>query len=169
MSWKMLLWSCFTPFSSMQVQQRDPSVTSWETYGCVSVCICIGITPSSGSGFVEVEADDCVTMVQLAIQKCLENEALCNEFYLQLIKQTTDQPGMKLIIIIMNACLKLKHSLLKIQIVVSTLRTGGSCVWRVEWLFHEIKSFSTISKHTCDAAPLILTAMRVNLHSFQCR
>ena len=54
---------------------------------------CAGITPSSGSGFVEVEADDCVTMVQLATQKCLEKEALCNEFYLQLIKQTTDQPG----------------------------------------------------------------------------
>ena len=52
-----------------------------------------GITPSSGSGFAEVESDDCVTMVQLAIQKCLEKEALCNEFYLQLIKQTTDQPG----------------------------------------------------------------------------
>lgn len=31
-------------------------------------------------------------MVQLAIQKCLEKEALCNEFYLQLVKQTTDQP-----------------------------------------------------------------------------
>lgn len=42
---------------------------------------------------MEVENDDCVTMVQLAIQKCLEKEALCNEFYLQLIKQTTDQPG----------------------------------------------------------------------------
>ena len=55
--------------------------------------LCAGITPSSGSGFMEVEADDCVTMVQLATQKCLEKEALCNEFYLQLIKQTTDQPG----------------------------------------------------------------------------
>lgn len=51
-----------------------------------------GIVPSSGSGFEEVDPDDCVTMVQLAIQKCLEKEALCNEFYLQLIKQTTDQP-----------------------------------------------------------------------------
>ena len=55
--------------------------------------VCVGITPSSGSGFVEVESDDCVTMVQLTTQKCLEREALCNEFYLQLIKQTTDQPG----------------------------------------------------------------------------
>lgn len=52
-----------------------------------------GITPSGGVGFEEVDADDCVTMVQLAIQKCLEKEALCNEFYLQLVKQTTDQPG----------------------------------------------------------------------------
>ena len=33
-----------------------------------------------------------MTMVQLAIQKCLEKEALCNELYLLLIKQTTDQP-----------------------------------------------------------------------------
>ena len=56
-------------------------------------CIYAGITPSSGNGFPEVEADDCVTMVQLAAQKCLEKESLCNEFYLQLIKQTTDQPG----------------------------------------------------------------------------
>ena len=52
-----------------------------------------GIAPSSGTGFDEVEPDDCVSMVQLATQKCLEKEALCNEFYLQLIKQTTDQPG----------------------------------------------------------------------------
>lgn len=52
----------------------------------------LGISPSGGSGFDEVDPDDCVTMVQLAIQKCLEKEALCNEFYLQLIKQTTDQP-----------------------------------------------------------------------------
>lgn len=51
-----------------------------------------GISPSGGSGFEEVDPDDCVTMVQLAIQKCLEKESLCNEFYLQLIKQTTDQP-----------------------------------------------------------------------------
>ena len=52
----------------------------------------IGITPSSGSGFDEIDPEDCVSMVQLAIHKCLEKEALCNEFCLQLIKQTTDQP-----------------------------------------------------------------------------
>lgn len=51
-----------------------------------------GISPSSGSGFEEIDPEDCVSMVQLVIQKCLERESLCNEFYLQLIKQTTDQP-----------------------------------------------------------------------------
>ena len=34
-----------------------------------------------------------VGMIQMVISKCLEKEALCNEFYLQAIKQTTDQPG----------------------------------------------------------------------------
>ena len=32
-------------------------------------------------------------MIQTVMQKCQETEALCNEFYLQLIKQTTDHPG----------------------------------------------------------------------------
>ena len=56
------------------------------------VLLTSGITPSNGNGFEEIDPEDCVSMVQLAIQKCLEREALCNEFYLQLIKQTTDQP-----------------------------------------------------------------------------
>ena len=30
--------------------------------------------------------------MQMVIAKCLEKEALCNEFYMQLIKQSTDQP-----------------------------------------------------------------------------
>ena len=34
-----------------------------------------------------------MTLVQMVIQKCLEKEAICNEFCLQLIKQTTEQPG----------------------------------------------------------------------------
>lgn len=54
--------------------------------------MCIGIGPSNGTGFDEIDPEDCISMVQLATQKCLEKEALCNEFYLQLIKQTTDQP-----------------------------------------------------------------------------
>ena len=58
--------------------------------------IIAGIPPHNGKGFDEIDQDDCVTMVQLAIQKCIEKEAFCNEFYLQLIKQTTDQPGTSL-------------------------------------------------------------------------
>lgn len=45
--------------------------------------------------YVVVDTDeDHVTMMQNVMQKCLENDLLCNEFYLQLVKQTTDHPGM---------------------------------------------------------------------------
>ncbi len=33
---------------------------------------------------------DLIVVVQTLITKCMENEDLCNEFYLQLIKMTTD-------------------------------------------------------------------------------
>ena len=33
-----------------------------------------------------------VEMIQNVIGRCLEKEELCNEFYMQLVKQTTDQP-----------------------------------------------------------------------------
>ena len=36
-----------------------------------------------------LEAMDLVVVVQALIIKCIEKEVLCNEFYLQLIKQTT--------------------------------------------------------------------------------
>ena len=37
-----------------------------------------------------LQAMDLVIVVQALIIKCIEKEALCNELYLQLIKQTTD-------------------------------------------------------------------------------
>lgn len=37
-----------------------------------------------------LEDMDLVVVVQTLITKCMENDDLCNEFYLQLIKQTTD-------------------------------------------------------------------------------
>ena len=52
-----------------------------------------GIASSSGEGFEGVNPEDLVTLVQVMLQKCLEKEAYCNEFYLQLLKQTTEQPG----------------------------------------------------------------------------
>ncbi|XP_076464756.1 myosin-VIIa-like [Babylonia areolata] len=44
---------------------------------------------------IEESADtdeDHVTMMQNVMLKCLESDFLCNEFYLQLVKQTTDHP-----------------------------------------------------------------------------
>ncbi|XP_060082957.1 myosin-I heavy chain-like [Ylistrum balloti] len=48
------------------------------------------------SGLEETEKEekpDYYGMVQRLMQKCLENDQLCNEFFLQLVKQTTDHPG----------------------------------------------------------------------------
>eukprot|EP00118_Oscarella_pearsei_P025077 m.307450 g.307450 ORF g.307450 m.307450 type:complete len:2013 (+) comp42307_c0_seq1:102-6140(+) len=49
-----------------------------------------GITNSGG--FDVDDDDEHSNLVQIVVSKCLEKEALCNEFYLQLVKQTTDQP-----------------------------------------------------------------------------
>lgn len=72
--------SCYTHYST--------------TIPCLFAVVVVGegIGPSNGTGFEEIDPEDCVSMVQLALQKCLEKEVLCNEFYLQLVKQTTDQP-----------------------------------------------------------------------------
>ena len=48
-----------------------------------------GLTSSPG---LELEDPSTEALVQMVIAKCLEKEALCNEFYMQLIKQSTDQP-----------------------------------------------------------------------------
>ncbi|XP_065184924.1 unconventional myosin heavy chain 6-like [Sycon ciliatum] len=64
-----------------------------EDTGCKmfqSLLIYAGIEKAGG---FEMESDEQhMGMAQMVISKCLEKEALCNEFYLQLIKQTTDQP-----------------------------------------------------------------------------
>ncbi|KAL4238111.1 hypothetical protein ACF0H5_002823 [Mactra antiquata] len=52
-----------------------------------SILIYSGIIESGEYGSI-----DHVEMIQTVMQKCQEVEALCNEFYLQLIKQTTDHP-----------------------------------------------------------------------------
>ena len=55
--------------------------------------MCSGIASGSGGSGFEMEQEDAITLVQLVVSKCLDKEILCNELYLQLIKQTTDQPG----------------------------------------------------------------------------
>ena len=57
------------------------------------LCMCSGIASGSGGSGFEMEQEDAITLVQLVVSKCLDKEILCNELYLQLIKQTTDQPG----------------------------------------------------------------------------
>jgi len=37
-----------------------------------------------------LDDSDLVVVVQTLIHKCMENQNLCNEVYLQIIKQTTD-------------------------------------------------------------------------------
>jgi hypothetical protein len=41
-----------------------------------------------------LQGDDHLGVIQVLLTKCQESEELCNEFYLQLMKQTTDHPGM---------------------------------------------------------------------------
>lgn len=55
--------------------------------------MCSGIAAGSGGSGFEMDQEDAITLVQLVVSKCLDREILCNELYLQLIKQTTDQPG----------------------------------------------------------------------------
>ena len=49
----------------------------------------LGLASSPG---LELEDPSIEALVQMVIAKCLEKEALCNEFYMQLVKQSTDQP-----------------------------------------------------------------------------
>lgn len=60
---------------------------------CMIACPQIYAGIEKTGGFETENDDQHVGMVQMVISKCLEKEALCNEFFLQLIKQTTDQPG----------------------------------------------------------------------------
>lgn len=46
----------------------------------------------SSGGYAQEGDHEHVLLIQAVLQKCLEMEDVCNEFYLQLIKQTTDQP-----------------------------------------------------------------------------
>ena len=55
-----------------------------------SLLVHAGLT-SSGGVDADGDPEHCV-LIQNVIGRCLEKEDICNEFYLQLIKQTTEQP-----------------------------------------------------------------------------
>ena len=77
-------------FYSLQHHAGESSI--FNTVKTLKPCYHIGIVSGDKSGF-ELDYEDAATLVQVVVAKCIEKEALCNEFYLQLIKQTTDQPG----------------------------------------------------------------------------
>ncbi|XP_041351468.1 unconventional myosin-VIIb-like isoform X2 [Gigantopelta aegis] len=66
---------------------HDPTVEEIGVKMFNSILVYTGIEEA-----VAGESHDHVGMVQVLMQKCLENDHLCNEFYVQLIKQTTDHP-----------------------------------------------------------------------------
>lgn len=73
---------------SLTVLEQDDEEVALKMF--MSILIFGGMSQSGG--FESEEDPERTTMVQMVIAKCLEKESLCNEFYLQLIKQTTDHP-----------------------------------------------------------------------------
>eukprot|EP00036_Acanthoecidae_sp_10tr_P012400 CAMPEP_0206295594 /NCGR_PEP_ID=MMETSP0106_2-20121207/5245_1 /ASSEMBLY_ACC=CAM_ASM_000206 /TAXON_ID=81532 /ORGANISM="Acanthoeca-like sp., Strain 10tr" /LENGTH=2074 /DNA_ID=CAMNT_0053726249 /DNA_START=150 /DNA_END=6370 /DNA_ORIENTATION=- len=67
------------------VESEEIALRNW-----VSLLIFAGL--ETKGGYEEPNDTGMVLMVQAVIQNCLEKEDICNEFYVQLIKQTTDQP-----------------------------------------------------------------------------
>eukprot|EP00800_Vazella_pourtalesii_P006621 TRINITY_DN1866_c1_g1_i1.p1 TRINITY_DN1866_c1_g1~~TRINITY_DN1866_c1_g1_i1.p1 ORF type:complete len:833 (-),score=245.32 TRINITY_DN1866_c1_g1_i1:10-2508(-) len=65
-------------------EQEDSAIRMFQ-----SLLFYAGLASSPG---VELEDTSIEVLIQVVIAKCLEKEALCNEFYMQLIKQSTDQP-----------------------------------------------------------------------------
>ncbi|XP_052271099.1 unconventional myosin-VIIb-like isoform X2 [Dreissena polymorpha] len=77
---KVALKQCLTTMQDLAVEELSLKVFN-------SLLIYSGVIESG-----EYASVDHTEMIQTVMQKCLESEALCNEFYLQLIKQTTDHP-----------------------------------------------------------------------------
>ncbi|XP_052766932.1 myosin-I heavy chain-like isoform X3 [Mya arenaria] len=77
---KVALKQCLTAMQDQTMEELALKVFN-------SILIYSGVIESGEYGSV-----DHTEMIQTVMQKCQESEALCNEYYLQLVKQTTDHP-----------------------------------------------------------------------------
>ncbi|KAH9515344.1 hypothetical protein Btru_014195 [Bulinus truncatus] len=66
---------------------HDPSLEESAVKMFCQILIYAGIEESENTNEVEK-----INLVQGLMQKCLESDFICNEFYMQLVKQTTDHP-----------------------------------------------------------------------------
>ncbi|ELU17223.1 hypothetical protein CAPTEDRAFT_210514 [Capitella teleta] len=84
------IWSFTkTPFKTSLSTFTSPELTDVAARMFNSTLVYTGLESAA-----VLEDMDLVVVMQTLITKCMENKDLCNEFYLQLIKQTTDTKSM---------------------------------------------------------------------------
>lgn len=111
---------------------------------------------ASSGGFEEEGDQGNMALVQNVIGQCLEREDCCNEFYLQLIKQTTDQPDPNGSINVANW----RFFVLTLGVVIPRNKVSAT-VWSLA-LTRSFSCCSTTFNFTCDGVPLSLTPRRAN-------
>ncbi|BFZ12100.1 hypothetical protein BsWGS_15138 [Bradybaena similaris] len=76
-----------TPIKQSLTVIYDPSIEEAAVKMFVQILMYTGIQEAEDTG-----EEERMNMVQNLMQRCLESDFVCNEFYMQLVKQTTDHP-----------------------------------------------------------------------------